>query len=87
MGSVRNRKINYLRGYIDPDNTTSIPDLDYDITYPYTAYDAVLSTTEESGYTTLTEELQSIYRMLSDKQGILKDGTAGTLMMWRCRRS
>lgn len=80
MGEIRNKRIQTMRSYIDPD-APSIPVLDYDLIYPVTTYDAVHRDMEDTS-TTLTAELEAIYRLISEKQTKVYGGTAGNLMTW-----
>jgi len=81
MSQLREKKINYMRTWIDPNNPTVIPNLDYDIIYPITVYEAIYRTMDE-GSTTLDAELESIYRLIADKQDAIQGGVPGKLMTW-----
>jgi len=80
MSELRNKRVQVIRTYIDP-TAPSIPVYDYDEIYPVTTYDAVRKTTDEYS-TTLTAELEAIYRLISEKQEKVFGGTNGTLMTW-----
>lgn len=80
MGEIRNKRIQTIRSYIDPD-APSIPVLDYDLIYPTTVYDAVRRNMEDDS-TTLTAELEAIYRLISEKQTKVYGGAPGSLMTW-----
>lgn len=80
MSEMRNRRIEVIRTYLDPD-APSIPVLDYDLIYPITTYAAVHRTMEETS-TTLTAELEAIYDLISTKQNTITGGTSGKLMTW-----
>ena len=44
MGDLRNKKIDYLRSWINPSiQPEPIPNFNYDIIFPRTLYDAILS--------------------------------------------
>lgn len=80
MGQLKDRRIVQSRIWYDP-NQAPMPSYDYDYSYPVTVYDAVHRTMEDDS-TTLTEELDSIYRLINAKQDIIDAGTAGQIMTW-----
>ena len=81
MGELRNKRIVQSRAYLDDAMQTPIPPYDYDYTYPITVYEAVKRSMDETS-TNLEEELDSIYRLINDKQNIVDPGTPGQLMTW-----
>lgn len=81
MGELLNKRIVQSRTYIDDSVQTPVPDLDYDYTYPITVYEAVKRDMEDTA-TNLEEELDSIYRLINNKQEIIDPGTPGQLMTW-----
>ena len=80
MGELRNRVIQQSRQWLDP-NTESLPDWDYNYIYPITVFDAVKRTTDDTS-STLTDEIESIYRLIDGKQNIVEPGISGNLMTW-----
>lgn len=80
MGQLRNKKIVQSRIWYDP-NQAPMPSYDYDYSYPVTVYDAVHKTMDDDS-TTLTDELESMYRLINSKQDIIDAGTPGQLMSW-----
>lgn len=83
MGDLRNKKIDYLRSWINPSIPPEpIPNFNYDIIFPRTLYDAILSSDDENTATTLREELRNIYELINNRQGKVNGGTPGTLMTW-----
>lgn len=83
MGTLKDRRIIQTRAYLDPNNQP-VPDFDYDYIYPKTVYEAILKSFD-SNSTTLDEEINSIYRLISEKQPIISGGKAGSLMSWTGR--
>ena len=80
MGRLKERRIVQSRIYLDG-KQEPIPVYDYDYTYPKTVYDAIRKTFDDDS-TTLTEEINAIYRLIAEKQPILSGGGAGKLMTW-----
>lgn len=78
--SLRNKLITHPRSYIYPD-PKPIPSYDYDLIYPITVYEAVHRSLDDAS-TTLDQELESIYRLISNKQDIIQGKPAGHLMVW-----
>lgn len=80
MGQLRDKRIVQSRIWLDP-NVVVLPSYDYDYSYPITVYEAVHRTMED-GSMTLLEEIDSIYRLINDKQDIIEPGTPGRIMTW-----
>lgn len=80
MGELRERRIVQSRIWLD-ENTTVIPDLDYDYSYPITVYDAVRKTMDDDS-PSLNDELIAIYNLINSKQDIIDAGIPGNLMTW-----
>ena len=81
MGQLRNKRVEYIRAWIDPTSPESpIPSLDYDYIYPVTVYEAVQRSLQDS--VTLEDEISAIYRMIADKQDIVEATNVGSLMVW-----
>ena len=83
MGKIKDKRIIQTRAYHDPNNAP-VPDWDYDYIYPKTVYDAITKTFDDDAIT-LNEEINSIYRLISQKQPILSGGVQGSLMTWTNR--
>ena len=79
MGKCQDKKIIQTRQWIDPNAEITIPTLDYELTYPRTVYDAITKEMDDTS-TTLRDELDSIYRLISDKQSKIPAGNNGKLM-------
>ena len=80
MGQLKNKKIIQTRLWLE-ENPAPIPSLDYDYTYPITVYDAIRKTMEDDS-PSLSDELESIYRLISEKQNIVEAGIPGQVMSW-----
>lgn len=80
MGALINKRIVQSRIWRD-EKSEVIPDLDYDYSYPISVYDAIKQTMDDDA-PSLTEELESIYRLINSKQNIIDGGVAGQLMTW-----
>ena len=83
MGKIKDKRIIQTRAYHDPNNAP-VPDWDYDYIYPKSVYDAIKKTFDEDSVT-LSEEINSIYRLISEKQPIVSGGAPGSLMTWTNR--
>lgn len=80
MGQLISKRIVQSRAYYDPDQQP-IPSFDYDYTYPTTVYEAVKRSMDDTS-TNLSEEIDSIYRLINGKQDIVDPGVPGQLMTW-----
>ena len=80
MGQLRDKVIIQTRTWLDP-NPSPIPPYDYDYSYPITVYDAVKRNMDDDS-TNLTDELESIYNLIAEKQNIIEGGIPGNLMSW-----
>ena len=80
MGQLKEKKIVQSRNWLDP-NAAPIPPYDYDFIFPITVYEAVRKTMDDSS-SNLLEELESIYRLIAEKQNIIQAGLPGNLMSW-----
>ena len=80
MGQLRDKRIIQTRMWLE-ENPAPIPESDYDYTYPRTVYDAVHKTMEDDS-PSLSDELESIYRLIADKQNIVEPGIPGQVMTW-----
>ena len=80
MGQLIGKRIDQSRVYDDP-NQKPIQPYDYYYSYPKTVYDAVLRNMDDNS-PTLTDELESIYRLIDGKQNIVEPGVPGQLMTW-----
>ena len=78
MGQCIEKKIIQTKEYIDPSVTPSIPDLNFNLIYPKTIYDAVYSSMDENS-NTLTDEIANIYRMIDQRQPQIS-GKSGNLL-------
>ena len=81
MGHLIDKKIDFIRSYVDPLHPEPVPELDYKAIYPVTAYAAVHKTMDDES-ATLESELAAIYDLIGAKQDILNGGTPGFLMVW-----
>ena len=80
MGSLQDKKIIQSRIWRDP-NPTPIPDCDYDYTYPISVFEAIKRNMDDNS-PNLQDELDSIYRLINQKQDIIDMGIAGQVMTW-----
>lgn len=80
MGNLRDKRIVQSRVWLDP-NQTPIPPYDYDYSYPITVFDAVKRSMDDNS-SNLTDELESIYRLINGKQEIIDPGVPGQVMTW-----
>ena len=80
MGELKNRRIVQSRIWLDP-NVEVIPDYDYDYSYPISVYEAIKQTMDDDS-PNLADELESIYRLINEKQNIIDGGIAGQIMTW-----
>ena len=80
MGELRDKKIVQSRNWLDPDQLP-IPPFDFDFVYPITVFDAVKRNMDDNS-SNLTDELESIYRLIADKQDIIQAGLPGNIMTW-----
>lgn len=80
MGQLHDKLIVQSRKYLDP-NEVPVPALDYDNTYPITVYEAVKRSFDDNS-TNLLDELDSIYRLINDKQSIIDAGIPNQIMTW-----
>jgi hypothetical protein len=80
MGQLREKRIVQSRNWLDP-NAAPIPPFDYDFIYPITVYEAVRRTMDTNS-TNLLEEIESIYRLIAEKQNGIQPGAPGNLMTW-----
>ena len=80
MGQLRNKVIQHTRSYIKP-NPEPIPEYNYDIIFPITAYEAVHADLEDNSRT-LKDELEAIYERIGEKQASIPGGNSGRLMTW-----
>lgn len=80
MGKLLEKRIITSRTYYSPESST-IPPYDYDITYPRTVYQAVMRGMDENSGT-LDQEIEAIYRLISEKQETIDGGIAGQIMTW-----
>lgn len=80
MGQLRNKRIVQSRIWLDP-NVGPLPSYDYDYSYPITVYEAVKKDMSDNS-TNLNDEIESIYRMIQQKQDALGAGIPGALMSW-----
>lgn len=85
MGRLIDTKVDFIRAYQpEQDSITPIPDNNYTHILPITIYEAVRKSSE-NGSTTLEQELDAIYRLISNKQDALTGGTPGSIMTWTSR--
>lgn len=80
MGELKDRIIRQTRDWLDGD-TTPVPPCDWNEIYPVTVYDAIRRSFDTES-TTLTDEIEAIYRLINDKQTKIEAGTPGNLMTW-----
>lgn len=80
MGELKNRRIVQSRIWLDP-NEEPLPLFDYDYSYPITVFDAVKKTMDDNS-SNLTDELNSIYRLIASKQDMVEPGIPDQLMTW-----
>ena len=80
MGQLKDKRIVQSRIWLDP-NPSPVPSYDYDYSYPISVYEAIKRNMEE-GSPNLNDELDSIYRLIADKQNIVEAGTPGQVMSW-----
>lgn len=80
MGQLKDKKIVQSRVWLDP-NVSPIPPYDYDYTYPISVYEAIKRNMDDDS-TTLKDELESIYRLINEKQNIVEPGISGHVMTW-----
>ena len=80
MGELKNKRIVQSRVFMDG-HDMSLPNYDYEFTYPVTVYDAVKKTMDDNS-ATLTDELEAIYNLLRSKQPLIEAGKPGRIMTW-----
>ena len=80
MGQLRNKRIIQSQIWLDP-NPSPIPSYDYDYSYPISVYEAIKQNMEDNS-PNLKDELDSIYRLIADKQDIVEAGVPGHVMSW-----
>lgn len=80
MGQLLGRKIVQSRIWINPEDPV-LPDLDYELTYPRTVFDAVHETMDDDS-PTLTRIIQVINSNIDACQKIIKGGRSGNVMAW-----
>ena len=80
MGQLREKRIVQDRIWLKP-NLEPIPPYDYDYAYPITLYEAVKKDSSDIS-SNLNDELESIYRLIADKQNKFEGGTPGNVMTW-----
>ena len=80
MGQLKDKRIVQSRAWLDP-NANPIPPYDYDYTYPISVYEAIKRTMDDDS-TNLQDELESIYRLINEKQNIVEAGIPGNVMTW-----
>lgn len=78
MGQLRDKRIVQDRIWLNP-NPAEIPPYDFDYTYPITVYEAIKKDMSDNS-STLADELEAIYRLISNKQGIIGGGVPGNLL-------
>lgn len=79
-GQLRDKRIVQSRIWLDP-SAQPIPPFDFDYSYPITVYEAVKRSMDDNS-NNLLEELDSIYRLIADKQEKVEPGTPGYIMTW-----
>lgn len=79
MGKCIDKKVIQTRQWIDPSASSSIPTLDYELTFPRTVYDAITKEMDDNS-TSLKDEIDSIYRLISNKQDKIAASNSGQLM-------
>lgn len=79
MGKCIDKKIIQTRQWIDPSTNVTIPTFDYELTYPRSIYDAITKDMDDNS-TTLKDEIDSIYRLISNKQNTIEAVNVGQLM-------
>ncbi|MCM1220775.1 MAG: hypothetical protein NC548_40420 [Lachnospiraceae bacterium] len=80
MGQLRDKRIVQSRIWLTPVQEP-IPSYDYDYSYPVTVYDAVKRNMDDNS-PFLTEEIDSIYRLINGKQDKILPGISGQIMTW-----
>jgi len=80
MGQLKDKRIIQSRIWHDP-NPTPIPDYDYDYSYPISVYEAIKRNMDDES-TNLLDELESIYRLINEKQSTIEPGVPNQLMTW-----
>ena len=80
MGTLHDKRIDYVRTWLDPEGSTPAPEWDYDIIFPRTIYDAVQRTAED-GSRTLADDINDIFTGLRGKQDLLS-GPDNTLVVY-----
>ena len=78
MGQLRDKRIVQDRIWLNP-NPAEIPPYDFDYTYPITVYEAIKKDMSDNS-STLADELEAIYRLISNKQGVIGGGVPGNLL-------
>ena len=80
MGQLKGKRIIQSRIWLDPE-ATAIPPYDYEYSYPISVYEAIKRTMDDDS-PNLQDELESIYRLIADKQNIVDGGISGNVMSW-----
>jgi len=80
MGQLKDKRIVQSRVWLEP-NPSPIPQYDYDYTYPISVYEAIKRNMDDNA-TNLSDELDSIYRLINEKQNIIEAGIPGNVMTW-----
>jgi len=81
MGKLLNRRIVLSRVWIDPDAPLVNLDLDYDITYPVSIFNAIFTDMSDQALT-LRQYFTVVEDKIEQKQDLIPAGPNNNLMMW-----